>query len=433
MSRRWQSASLREFKGGIIPSVHSDGIHSGSGVVPVHTARLREAFAALALLPFVSCSSPPSPAELACGLVVADPFTNVSDSVIDLPLTQVTSLVASDSLPLGFVRGAVFAGEGIAVANGGPKEPEIRIVTLDGTSYGRQGGRGFGEDQYMNLNGIARYQDGVVSWDEYHGRLTHMDARGAVLGNVALHDTVQDGTFAYHNATLVGIFGDLALLEFRPSGGYRGQSFDPVRVRDDVTHLLVGMEDGAVLRSTILPGEELWAAHRDGVFGGIPIPFGRNVTSAVTPDGIWFVDTDAARLQRYSPEGNLCSVEFDHSPVSVETNWLDSVHATVHAAIATMSSPRVRAFRQGLMEAGLPAQSTVPVRVRDQRWKGRDVMAEPVSHPRRSGRNVGGTRPQLWCEGTVEHSVGGNGHGLRHRSCPDPRGRHEWKQQAGRI
>ena len=73
-------------------------------------------------------------------------------------------VVGSDeSLPLGRVSGAVFFGDGVAIAD--RMSYEVLILDAAGRLLARQGRKGEGPGDYMNLNAIARHADGLVTSD----------------------------------------------------------------------------------------------------------------------------------------------------------------------------------------------------------------------------------------------------------------------------
>jgi hypothetical protein len=234
---------------------------------------------------------------------------------------------------------------------------QLHIVAFDGTVRARQGARGYGSDEYMNLDGLARYGDGLVAWDGFHLRLTRLDSDGRRLGDVSFRGRAP----TYHRSALAGTFGNSAMLEFHPTG-YNGPSNEPTRVRENVTFLVAGVEDGAVLHTLILPGEELLAMRQENVHGGLPVLFGRHSTSAVTPAGAWLADTDQPRLVHYRADGALCSVDFAHLPSSVHDAWVEHARDSVAAAIAHGQgyTSRIQEFRRDVFSAGLPSQSTLP-------------------------------------------------------------------------
>ena len=314
---------------------------------------------------FASTSCAETSNEGPCDIRAANPFAGSGNSDLDRRLIPLRTFDQSATLPLGSLQAAVFFGDGVAVAT--HESQEVVILAADGGVLARQGGPGYGPAEYVNLNGVARYEAGLVAWDAFHLRLTQMDGAGKVTGQVSIRGRAPP----YHRGTLVGTSGQTALLRFDPSG-YRGMSNEPVRVRQDVTFLNVAVEDGVIRDSLTLPGEELWAVRDGRAHGGIPVVFGRHATSAVTPAGMWFVDTEHPRLLHYTDRGHPCQVDFDYSSVVVSAAWIDHARDSIRAAIDAMRPGNIvlddgqnlhikmQAFRTALVDAGLPSRSTLP-------------------------------------------------------------------------
>ena len=95
-------------------------------------------------------------------------------------------VVGSDeSLPLGWVSGAVFFGDGVAIAD--RMSYEVLILDAAGRLLARQGRKGEGPGDYMNLNAIARHADGLVTSDaSFLFRATRLDASGRYIGETKL-------------------------------------------------------------------------------------------------------------------------------------------------------------------------------------------------------------------------------------------------------
>ena len=142
-----------------------------------------------------------------------------------------------ESLPLGRVSGAVFFGDGIAVAD--VMSYEVLILDAAGRLRSRQGRRGEGPGDYMNLASIARHGDGLVTWDAYHLRLTRLDASGGYIGQ-----TKHTPVGGYRMTRIVGAFGNSVLLEVSETG-WRGSSpAGPMEIRHPVTYEIVRLSDG---------------------------------------------------------------------------------------------------------------------------------------------------------------------------------------------
>ena len=126
----------------------------------------------------------------------SDPEATGSAAVVDLfspwpgdeslQIAAEPSLVvgSDESLPLGRVSGAVFFGDGIAIAD--IQSYEVLILDAAGRLLSRQGRQGEGPGDYMNLAGIARHADGLITWDAYHHRVTRLDASGRYVGETKL-------------------------------------------------------------------------------------------------------------------------------------------------------------------------------------------------------------------------------------------------------
>lgn len=127
----------------------------------------------------LACYSPPS----------ADPpsgsLSLFSLEDVTLRLAESPSLVVGDqaALPLDRVGGAVFFGDGLAIANGGTNQ--ILVLDSGGERVASWGRTGSGPGEYRWLSGIARHGDGLVLWDETLRRLTRLDSQGRYLGSVS--------------------------------------------------------------------------------------------------------------------------------------------------------------------------------------------------------------------------------------------------------
>ena len=93
---------------------------------------------------------------------------------------------SDESLPLGRVFGAVFFGDGIAIAD--VMSYEVLILDAAGQLLARHGKQGEGPGDYMYLAGIARHGDGLVTSDAYHMRVTRLDASGRYIGQTPRAD-----------------------------------------------------------------------------------------------------------------------------------------------------------------------------------------------------------------------------------------------------
>ena len=261
-------------------------------------------------------------------------------------------VVGSDeSLPLGRVSGAVFFGDGIAIAD--IQSFEVLILDAAGRLLSRHGRRGEGPGEYMNLAGIARHADGLVTWDAYHLRVTRLDASGGYIGQTK-HTLVGP----YLMSRIVGAFGNGVLLESWELG-WRGSSpAGPMEIRLPVTYEIVRLSDGEVVFEGTRPGEEQWAAREvkaDGLLrdGGRPVTFGRTAVSAVTDRYAYLADTDSITITRYDEAGTAVEVSFEQPRQSAEADWVRFVSDTLRA------NQFETEFGLRLLE-DLPARSTLP-------------------------------------------------------------------------
>ena len=262
-------------------------------------------------------------------------------------------VVGSDeSLPLGSVSGAVFFGDGVAVAD--RMAHEILILDAAGRLLSRQGRQGEGPGEYMNLAALARHADGLVTWDAYHLRVTRLDASGGYIGQTK-HTLVGP----YLMSRIVGAFGNGVLLESWEMG-WRGSSpAGPMEIRQPVTYEIVRLSDGEVVFEGTRPGEEQWAlreVYNDAgnfIHGGRPVTFGRTAVSAVTDRYAYLADTDSITITRYDEAGTAVDVSFEQPRESAEPDWVRFVSDTLRA------KPFESEFGLRLLE-DLPARPTLP-------------------------------------------------------------------------
>ena len=266
-------------------------------------------------------------------------------------------VVGSDeSLPLGWVSGAVFFGDGIAIAD--RMSHEVLILDAAGRLLSRQGRKGEGPGEYMNLAAIARHADGLVTWDAYHLRVTRLDASGGYIGQTK-HTLVGP----YLMSRIVGAFGNGVLLESWELG-WRGSSpAGPMEIRLPVTYEIVRLSDGEVVFEGTRPGEEQWAAREataDGMLrdGGESVVFGRTAVSAVTDRYAYLADTDSITITRYDEAGTAIEVSFEQPRESAEADWVRFVSDTLRANIEKFRV-LTKEFGLRLLE-DLPARSTLP-------------------------------------------------------------------------
>ncbi|MCE2398838.1 MAG: hypothetical protein J4F34_07380 [Gemmatimonadetes bacterium] len=202
-----------------------------------------------------------------------------------------------ESLPLGWVSGAVFFGDGIAIAD--RMAYEVLILDAAGRLLSRQGRKGEGPGEYMNLASLARHADGLVTWDAFHLRVTRLDASGGYIG-----ETKHTLVGPYLMSRIVGAFGNSALLESWEMG-WEGAPAEPMETRQTVTYEIVRLSDGEVVFEGTPPGEEWWAVselNSDGrlSWGWESVIFGRTAVSAVTDRYAYLADTDSITITRKS-------------------------------------------------------------------------------------------------------------------------------------
>ena len=262
-------------------------------------------------------------------------------------------VVGSDeSLPLGRVSGAVFFGDGIAIADA--MSYEVLILDAAGRLLSRHGRKGEGPGDYMNLAAIARHGDGLVTWDAYHIRVTRLDASGVYVGQTKLRPVG-----GYRMTRIVGAFGNSVLLEISETG-WRGRSpAGPMEIRHPVTYEIVRLSDGEVVFEGTRPGEEQWAlreVYNDAgrlIHGVRPVTFGRTAVSAVTDRYAYLADTDSITITRYDEAGTAVEVSFEQPRESAEADWVRFVSDTLRA------NEFKSEFGLRLLE-DLPARSTLP-------------------------------------------------------------------------
>ena len=262
-------------------------------------------------------------------------------------------VVGSDeSLPLGRVSGAVFFGDGIAIAD--VMSHEVLIVDAAGRLLSRHGRQGEGPGDYMNLSSIARHADGLVTSDAFHLRITRLDASGRYTG------VTKFDTDLYQMSRIVGAFGNSVLLEMWTMG-WRGNRLPagPMEIRQPVTYGIVRLSDGEVVFEGTRPGEEQWALREVNDAGNLasswqPVIFGRTAVSAVTDRYAYLADTDSITITRYDEAGTAVEVvSFEQPPESAEADWVRFVSDTLRA------NEFISELGLRLLE-DLPARPTLP-------------------------------------------------------------------------
>ena len=163
-------------------------------------------FAVSCLVFFAACLDESSDPGATGRAAVVDMFSAWPGDESLRTAAEPSLVVGSDeSLPLGRVSGAVFFGDGIAIADA--MSYEVLILDAAGQLLSRQGRHGEGPGDYISLAGIARHADGLITWDAYHFRVTRLDASGRYVGETKLR------TRGYKRIEMVGAFGNRKLSQ----------------------------------------------------------------------------------------------------------------------------------------------------------------------------------------------------------------------------
>ena len=273
-----------------------------------------------------------------------------------------------ESLPLGRVSGAVFFGNGIAIAS--VQFHEVLILDAAGQLLSRHGRHGDGPGEYKFLEGIARHADGLITWDANHHRVTLLDASGGYVGETTLR-------LRRRMSRLVGAFGKSVLFEISEQGFPGPPPVGPMEIRQPVTYEIVRLSDGEVIFEDTRPGVEEWAAREsdsDGSggyrHGGLPVIFGRTAVSAVTDRYAYLATTDSISITRYNEAGTAVGVtSFEQPRESAKAAWVRLVRDTTRARYESITGNLVLGgrnfvefiteFRLRLLE-NLPARPTLP-------------------------------------------------------------------------
>ena len=270
-----------------------------------------------------------------------------------------------ESLPLDVNIGAVFFGDGIAIAN--RMSREVLILDAAGGLLSRHGRRGQGPGEYTNLTGIARHADGLITWDSNQFRVTLLDAFGGYVGDTRLRPR-------RGGSRIVGVFGNSVLLEFSERGFPGSTAVGPMEIRLPVAYEIARLSDGEVVFEGTRPGEEQWAAREvtDGGrrHGGLPVIFGRTAVSAVTDHYAYLATTDSITITRYDEAGTAVDVSFEQPRERAEAGWERFVRDTTRESIESIEPGRIflggrnymmsiREFRLRLID-DLPARPTLP-------------------------------------------------------------------------
>ena len=277
-------------------------------------------------------------------------------------------VVGSDeSLPLGRVSGAVFIGDGIAIADRGSRE--VLILDAAGRLLSRHGRYGDGPGDYKFLNGIARHADGLITWDANLFRVTLLDASGGYVGDTTLRP--RRGW-----SRIVGAFGNSVLLEISEQGFPGAAAVGPMEIRLPVEYEIARLSDGEVVFEGTRPGVEKWATrevHGDGgqTHGGLPVIFGRTAVAAVTDRYAYLATTDSITITRYDEAGTAVEVSsFEQPRARAEAAWVRFVRDTTRAHLESRGPGQIfiggRNFMEVMTESrlrlleDLPARPTLP-------------------------------------------------------------------------
>lgn len=269
-------------------------------------------------------------------------------------------IAGSDTLPFDRVVGGVFLGDGIAVADS--RYRRVFIFDAEGRFVSTQGRSGQGPGEYTTLGGVVRHGDGLVTWDQFDGRVTLLDSLGQYVSDTRV------GLRTWRRTRVVGAFGNRALVEFSVFGFHGQGDVGPLKERTTVEYEMLNLLDGTTIVDTSLPGEERWVAREETRHGGLPVIFGRHAVAAVAGDRAYLATTDSLTLAVYDALGNREFVSFEHDAVTVEDHWEGVVRDTLLSYIEG-APERLRAsgehimrlvrFRRDLFR-DLPARSTLP-------------------------------------------------------------------------
>jgi hypothetical protein len=283
----------------------------------------------------------------------ADLF-NAGDRTLTLSEEPILTLGQDDALPLHRITGAVFFGDGVAIANSGTNE--VIVVDENGHVTARHGRRGDGPGEYRNLAGVARHGEGLVTWDAYHLRLSRLDRDANYIGGAEERIEVP----LYHDTDIVGAFGNSVLLRFEPRG-FRDGAAEPQVIRQNVEVVIADVVHGRVSLRLKLPGKEQWGARRGTTHGGPPVIFGRTLATAVAHDAAIVADTDALTFQVFNRSGTRTDVSLDEygSGLVATAEWEAQAREAERASAEAKRDPLIRQFGVDLLE-GLPARHTLP-------------------------------------------------------------------------
>ena len=323
--------------------------------------------AVLCLVLCAACLGEPADREGTGRVPAADLFSAwPGDESLRIAAEPSLMVGSDESLPLGRVSGAVFFGDGIAIAS--VEFHQVLILDAAGRLLSRHGGHGDGPGEYRYLSGIARHADGLVTWDGNHFRATLLDASGGYVGETKLGPRRR-------SRRIVGAFGNSALFEMSEPGFPGPGAVEPMEIRLPVAYEIARLSDGEVVFEGTRPGEEQWAAREvdgDGgqTHGGMPVIFGRTAVSAVTDRYAYLATTDSITITRYDEAGTAVAVSFEQPRERAEAAWVRFVRDTTRTHLESTGPGQIvvggRNFMELITEArlrlleDLPARSTLP-------------------------------------------------------------------------
>ena len=271
-----------------------------------------------------------------------------------------------ESLPLGRVSGAVFFGDGIAIAD--VQSHEVLILDAAGRLLARQGRKGDGPGEYKGLAGIARHADGLITWDAHHFRVTRLDASGGYVGETGFRPRGK-------TVRIVGAFGNSVLFRISVRGFPADGADGPMEIRRPVEYEIVRLSDGEVVFEGTRPGEEQWAGSEvddagGRTHGGLPVIFGRTAVAAVTDRYAYLATTDSITITRHDETGTAVEVSFEQPLESAEAAWVQFARDSTRAHLESKEPGQlvlggknfvglITEFRLRLLE-DLPARPTLP-------------------------------------------------------------------------
>ena len=337
-----------------------------------HTKTIGSLFAMVAVVA-AACQGETSDPGATGSAAAADQFSPWPGDE-SLRIAAEPSLVVGldESLPLARVSGAVFFGDGIAIAD--PRSHEVLILDAAGRLLSRHGRKGDGPGEYKFLAGIARHADGLITWDANHFRLTQLDASGGYVGETTVNPNAMSVS-SRRIVMMVGAFGNSVLLETSEMGFPGPKAARPMEIRLPVEYEIVRLSDGEVVFEGTRPGEEQWAArevHADGgrTHGGLPVIFGRTAVSAVTDRYAYLATTDSITITRYDEAGTAVEVSFEQPRKSAEAAWVRFLSDSTRAHLESRGPGKLflggrnflltmAEFELRLLE-DLPARPTLP-------------------------------------------------------------------------